>query len=210
MNPNRKIRLMLVDDHFLLRMGLAASLNAELDVDVVAEASNGEEAVRLFQQYEPDVTMMDYRLPAMSGVEATAIIRKQCPQARIVMLSIYDGEEDVYRAMQAGALGYLLKSVKREMLLEAIRTVHSGQRYLQPEVATRLAERTTHLELTTREKEVLGLIVKGWSNKEIAASLSLAETTIKIHVSAILCKLHVDDRTQATTAAIQRGLVHLE
>jgi DNA-binding NarL/FixJ family response regulator len=210
MQPVQKIRVMFVDDHFLLRIGLAASLSVEQDISVVAEASDGESAISLFRQHRPDITVMDWRLPGLSGVETTAAILQEFPEARIVMLSIYDGEEDIYRAMQAGALGYLLKSVKRETLLEAIRAVHAGKRFMQPEVASRLAERVAHTELSEREEEVLRLIVKGRSNKEIASALFLAEITVKIHVSSILNKLCVQDRTQAATVAIQRGLVHLE
>ena len=210
MKPIRKIRLLLVDDDFLLRIGLAASLSLERDMVVVAEAGNGEEAIELCAQHRPDIIIMDWRLPGMNGVETTGIIRKEFPTVQIVMLSIYDGEEDVYRAVQAGALGYLLKTVQREELLQAIRAVHVGQRYLQPAVASRLAERVAHVELTEREAEVLRLIVKGLSNKEIADALHLSEITIKIHVSSVLAKLKVSDRTQATTAAIKRGIIHLD
>jgi DNA-binding NarL/FixJ family response regulator len=210
MKPVQKIRLMFVDDHFLLRIGLATSLSVERDIVVVAEANDGEEAVKLFRQHQPDVTVMDWRLPGLSGVETAAAIRREFPDARIVMLSIYDGEEDIYRAMQAGAMGYLLKSAKRETLLEAIRAVNMGKRFMQPEVASKLAERVAHIELSEREEGVLRLIVKGLSNKEIASALSLAEITVKIHVSSVLNKLQVQDRTQAVTVAIRRGLVHLE
>ncbi len=206
----KRVRLMLVDDHFAVRVGMAASLRFESDLDVVAEAATGEDAIRLYDEHQPDVVVMDWRLPGISGVEALGEIRKRNPNARIVMLSMYEGEEDVYRAMEAGACGYVLKSADLNEVLSAIRAVARGEKYLTPILAGRLAERMTRTPLTDRELEVLRLIVDGHSNKEIAAKLGLAEITIKQHVSSVLEKLKVQDRTQATTAAIQRGIVHLE
>ncbi len=201
---------MLVDDHFAVRVGMSTSLKFENDIDVIAEAATGEDAIKLFEEHQPDVVVMDWRLPGMSGVDALIEIRKRNPRARVVMLSMYEGEEDVYRAIESGASGYVLKSADLNEVLSAIRVVASGGRYLMPVLAGRLAERMTRAPLTERELEVLRLIVEGHSNKEIAAKLGLAEITIKQHVSNVLEKMNVQDRTQATTAAIQRGIVHLE
>ncbi|MFT6617683.1 MAG: two-component system NarL family response regulator [Limisphaerales bacterium] len=205
-----RIRVMLVDDHFAVRVGMAASLKFEDDIDIIAEAGSGEDAVRLFDELKPDICVMDWRLPGISGVEAIREIRKKHKDAKIIMLSVYEGEEDVFRAMEAGASAYILKSADRPEVLDAIRTVLSGHKYLPPILAGRLADRMTRSGLTARERGVLDLIVGGNSNKEIAAKLGLAEITVKQHVSSVLDKLNVQDRTQATTAAIQRGIVHLE
>jgi DNA-binding NarL/FixJ family response regulator len=210
MSEPSKIRVMLVDDHFAVRMGMAASLKFEDDIEVVAEAGSGEEALTLYREHRPDIAIMDWRLPGMSGVEALTAIRKEFPKARIMMLSVYEGEEDVYQAMKAGAAAYVLKSADREEVLQAIRTVHRGGKFLPPLLAARMADRVTRGTLTEREQGVLERIVEGHSNKEIAAQLGLAEITIKQHVSSILVKLGVQDRTQAATAAIQRGIVHFE
>jgi DNA-binding NarL/FixJ family response regulator len=201
---------MLVDDHFAVRVGMAASLKFEDDIDIIAEAGSGEDAIKLFDELEPDICVMDWRLPGISGVEAIREIRKKHANAKIIMLSVYEGEEDVFRAMEAGASAYVLKSADRPEVLDAIRTVLSGHKYLPPILAGRLADRMTRSDLTARERGVLDLIVGGNSNKEIAAKLGLAEITVKQHVSSVLEKLNVQDRTQATTAAIQRGIVHLE
>jgi len=210
MSEPSKIRVMLVDDHFAVRMGMAASLKFEDDIEVVAEAGSGEEALTLYREHRPDIAIMDWRLPGMSGVEALTAIRKEFPKARIMMLSVYEGEEDVYQAMKAGAAAYVLKSADREEVLQAIRTVHRGGKFLPRLLAARMADRVTRGTLTEREQGVLERIVEGHSNKEIAAQLGLAEITIKQHVSSILVKLGVQDRTQAATAAIQRGIVHFE
>jgi two-component system NarL family response regulator len=210
MSDSQKIRIMLVDDHFAVRVGLAASLKFEPDMEVVAEGSNGPDAIALYGQHKPDVVVMDWRLPGMSGVEATAGIRAKFPEARVVMLSMYDGEEDIYRAVEAGASGYILKSSEREDLLGAIRAVHQGDRYFPAKVATLLQQRMARVPISDREMQVLRLVVKGRANKEIASDLGIAEITVKQHVSHILEKLGVMDRTQAATAAIQRGIVHLE
>ncbi|MBG88149.1 MAG: DNA-binding response regulator [Verrucomicrobiales bacterium] len=209
-DEKKKIRVMLVDDHFAVRVGMAASLKFEEDIDIIAEAGSGEDAVKLFAEHKPDVCVMDWRLPGISGVEAVQEIRKDHPDAKIIMLSVYEGEEDVFRAMEAGASAYVLKSADRPEVIEAIRTVLGGNKYLPPILAGRLADRMTRSELTSRERGVLDLIVAGNSNKEIAAKLGLAEITVKQHVSSVLDKLNVQDRTQAATAAIQRGIVHLE
>ncbi len=205
-----KIRLLVVDDHLIFRVGLLESIHTEPDLTVIAEATTGPEAVELYRQHQPDITMMDLRLPLLNGVEATSAICKEFPEARIIVLTTYEGHEDIYRALQAGACAYLVKTVMREELIKAIRTVHHGQSYLPPEVAVRLAHRQSRADLSSRELEILQLIVKGKSNKEIAASLSIAEVTVKVHVRHLLQKLSVSDRTQAVTAAIQSGMVHLD
>jgi two-component system, NarL family, response regulator len=204
-----KIRIVVVDDHFVVRMGLSGSINMEEDMMVVAEASNGQQAIQLYRQQAPDIVLMDLRLPVIDGTATAMAICKEYPEARIIMLSTYDGDEEIYRSFQAGVRSYLLKSVSREELLAAIRAVHAGQRYIPPAVAARLAERVPFSDLSVREMEVLGLIVKGMSNKEIAAALSITEVTTKLHVGHILTKLKVNDRTQAATSALQRGIIRL-
>jgi DNA-binding NarL/FixJ family response regulator len=210
MTAEKKIRIMVVDDHFVVRMGLKGSINLEEDMAVTTEASTGEQAVTLYQQERPDVVLMDLKLPGLSGAEATKTICQEFPDASIIMLSTHDGEEDIYRSLQAGARAYLLKTAARNELIDTIRSVHAGERCISPAVGTRLAERMMHPELTSREIDVLKLIVKGRSNKEIAADLTIAEVTVKLHVGHILAKLKVNDRTQATTTALQRGIIHLD
>lgn len=202
--------ILISDDHAVVREGLAAMLSRRAEMQVVAEASNGTQAVALALQHKPDVLLMDLRMPQMGGVEAIRAIRAEWPEARVIVLTTYDGDEDIYRALQAGAKGYLLKDTPREELLEAIRAVHAGRKHIPPEVAAKLAERLTSETLTEREREVLQLIVAGQSNKEIGASLNITEGTVKVHVNGLLGKLGVSDRTQAVTEALRRGLVHLE
>src|SRR5580658_1770517 len=209
-DPKGKIRVMVVDDHFVVRMGLAGSINVEPDMTVGAEATTGEQAIAAYRQNRPDIVLMDLKLPGISGVEATKAICEEFPGAPIIMLSTHDGEEDIYRSLQAGARAYLLKTVDRQELIDTIRSVHAGERCISPAVGARLAERMTHPDLTAREVEVLQLIVKGRSNKEIASDLSIAEVTVKLHVGHILTKLRVNDSTQATTTALQRGIIHLD
>jgi DNA-binding NarL/FixJ family response regulator len=208
-NSSNQIRLLVVDDHNIVRSGLTALIGTEPDMTVVAEATNGQQAIDLFRQHQPDVTLMDLRLPLIGGVEAITSIRKEFPTARIIVLTTYDGDEDIYRALQAGACGYLLKGMLADELLEAIRAVHSGLRRIPAAVAQRLADRMGGPELTPREVEVLNLIVKGNSNKEIGAALFIGEATVKTHVNNILGKLGASDRTQAATMALQRGIIHL-
>ena len=210
MKNSKAIRILVVDDHFMVRMGLSASLNVEPDMEVVAEADNGEAAVEAFRKYRPNLVMMDLRLPKMSGTDCTAAILREFPDAHILMLSTHSGEEEIYRAMRAGARGYVLKSVLREELLRAIREVSEGRRYLDPVVAPLLAERLSHRSLTSREVEVLQMVAKGLGNKEIGTALNIAEVTVKLHVSHVLEKLNVKDRTQASTVALQRGIISLE
>jgi two-component system NarL family response regulator len=207
MNP---IRVLVADDHFVVRMGLRAVIDPEPDMKVVAEANTGQQAVQLFQHHHPDVTLMDLRMPVMNGVEATRAIREDSPNARVIVLTTYDGDEDIYRALEAGARAYLLKEMQREELLEVIRAVHAGQRRVPPAVGARLAEAMPRSELTRRELEVLGLVVKGFSNKRIGDALTITEGTVKIHMNNILGKMGVADRTEAATAAIRRGIIHLE
>jgi DNA-binding NarL/FixJ family response regulator len=210
MDEGNLIRILVADDNFLVRLGLGAVLNAQSGMTVIAEAGNGRQAVELFRQHAPDIVLMDLRMPLMTGVQATRAIRSEYPGARIIVLTTYDGDEDIYRALQAGARAYLLKDVLREDLLAAIRAVHAGQRHIPPAVAARLAERLPLSDLTARELEVLALIVKGMSNSEIGAALTISTGTVKIHVNNILSKLGVSDRTQAATTALQRGIVHLD
>ena len=209
MTVSRQIRIMLVDDHFLVRMGLLGTLGAEQDMTVVAEAENGTEAVAQFRRFQPDVTLMDLRLPGMDGIECTAAIRREFPKARVIVLSTYDGDEDIHRALETGAAGYLLKEIQREDLLRAIRDVHRGNRCLPPAVAERLAQRPVGCDLTARELSVLERIVGGMSNRQIGDDLSISEGTVKTHVNSILSKLGVSDRTQATVTALDRGIVRL-
>ena len=207
---NKKIRIMVVDDHYVVRMGLVTSINIEPDMIVEIEASTGQQAIAHFRRHRPDIVLMDLKLPGMSGVEATITIRKEFPDASIIMLSTHDGEEDIYRSLQAGARTYLLKTAAREELIHTIRAVHAGERCISPAIGARLAERMTHTELTSRELDVLKLIATGKSNKEIGSALQIAEVTVKLHVGHILAKLKVSDRTQAATTALRRGILHLD
>jgi DNA-binding NarL/FixJ family response regulator len=203
-------RILVVDDHFMVRMGLSSSLNAEEDMEVIAETGSGEDSVNAYREHRPNLVLMDVRLPKMSGPEAVAAIMREFPDACILMLSTHSGEEEIYRSLQAGARGYILKSAMREELLRAIRQVRDGKRYLDPVVAPLLAEHLTHRPLTNRELEVLKMVAKGMGNKEIAGSLKIAEVTVKLHVSHVLEKLNVKDRTEAATAALKRGILSLD
>ena len=205
-----KLKIMLVDDHYLVRMGLRSIIALEPDMTVVAEASTGEQARILYRQHRPDVTLMDLRLPGINGSETVHEIRMEFPDARIMMISTYVGDEEIYGALQAGAMAYLVKTVQREELTAAIRKVAAGQRHIPPEVAARLADRVTRSQLSSRELEVLRLLVGGRRNREIAGALVISEGTVKLHVSSILGKLGAADRTEAVTVALQRGIVQLE
>jgi len=208
-NLSQKISVMVVDDHPLIRVGIAAIVNARADMTVVAQAGTGEEALELFRRNKPDVTLMDLRLPGIGGVEAIAAMRTTRPDARFIVVTTYDGDEDIHRALEAGAQGYIIKGMPYQTLVEAIHRVHLGKRFLPPPVANALASRMPDSDLSPREKEVLLLLVAGRSNKEIAQTLDITEATVKSHVSTILMRLGVDDRTQAVVTALQRGLVHL-
>jgi len=201
---------MLVDDHHIVRAGLAALLNRQEDIKVVAEAEDGAAAVTLYRTVKPDVVLMDARMPGMSGAEATAAIREKFPAARIIMLTTYDGAEDIHRALEAGARGYLLKKMRGPEVLRAIREVFAGQRFIPQAVGSRMAERVPGSQLTRREIEVLRLLAKGLSNKEIAVKLDFTEHAAKSHLKNILGKLGVEDRTKAVVTALQRGIVELE
>jgi DNA-binding NarL/FixJ family response regulator len=207
-NPE-KIKVMVVDDHPLMRVGVASIINARPDMAVVAQTGTGEEALALFPQHKPDVTLMDLRLPNMSGVDAIRAIRGRWPSARFVVLTTYEGDEDIHRALEAGAKGYVIKGMPYQTLIDALLRVHSGGRFLPPPVARALAARMPDSELSAREQEVLRHLVGGMTNKEIANLLGITEATVKCHVSTILMRLNVSDRTQAVVTALQRGLVHL-
>jgi len=210
MNQNEKMKVMVVDDHPLMRVGIAAIINARADMTVVAQAGTGEQAVALFHRHKPDITLMDLRLPGETGgVEAIAAIRSKSPRARFIVVTTYDGDEDIHRALEAGAQGYVIKGMPYQTLVDALQKVHSGGRFLPPPVARALAQRLPDSDLSSRELEVLRLLVSGNSNKDIAHLLGIAEATVKSHVSTILMRLDVEDRTQAVVAALQRGLVHL-
>jgi two-component system NarL family response regulator len=210
MDQQNSIRILVADDHPLLREGLIALLGRQPDMKVIAEAEDGNQALVLFRQHRPDIALVDLRMPGIGGLEVTQVICKEFPNAKIIVLTTYDGDEDIYRALQAGAKSYLLKEMPRKDLLETVRLVHSGKRHIPAEVASKLAERTYSSELSDRELDVLKLIVKGKGNKEIAGLLELTEGTVKSYIHHIFSKLGVTDRTEAATIALQRGIVHLD
>jgi DNA-binding NarL/FixJ family response regulator len=204
------ITILAVDDHPLVRTGLASVIGSQPDLRLVAEASNGEEALEAYREHRPEIVLMDLRMPVMDGVSAIKAIRDEYPNARIIALSTYEGDEDIHRALEAGAKGYLLKDMLRTELLIFIRNVYRGFKGIPPAVAAKIAEYTPRIELTPRELEVLELIARGRSNPEIATALGRAESTMKVHVRSILQKLGTDDRTEAVTIAIRRGILHLD
>ena len=203
------ISILIAEDHLIARVGVKTILDAQPDMKVVAEASNGAQAVELYRQHRPDVTLMDVRMPVMSGLEAIAAIRKEFADARLIALSTYGGDEDIHRTLEAGARAYLTKDVLHDELIRSIHAVYEGGTYLPPAVAAALEARSEGADLSAREMQVLALIVEGRGNKQIAYDLGIAEHTVKNHVKSILSKLRVEDRTQAATAAIQRGIIHL-
>jgi DNA-binding NarL/FixJ family response regulator len=207
--PQQKIRVLCVDDHPLVRKGIAAILGNEADMLLVAEAENGRDAVELFRKHRPDVTLMDLQMPVLDGTSAVKLIRAEDPEAKIIALTSYDGDQNVYRALEAGVRGYILKESVHAEILNAIRIVHSGGKLMSPEAAQRLTEYFPEAALTPREVEVLTLVARGLANKEIAARLGTASGTIKMHVQNILGKLEAADRTQAVTIALKRGIIHL-
>ena len=204
------IRILTVDDHPLLRKGVAALVNAEADMKLVAEASNGEEAVEAFRSHRPDVTLMDLQMPGLDGLAAIGRIREDFPNARIIVLTTYTGDIQVLRALKAGARGYILKGHVHKELLETIRAVHAGQKRIPPDIAAELAEHAMDDELTEREIDVLRLVAAGNGNKQIADQLSIGEATVKGHVTNILSKLGANDRSHAVTIGLKRGIIELD
>jgi two-component system, NarL family, response regulator len=209
MSQATTIRVLIADDHAIFRQGLATIINRDLDMQVIAQAENGEQAIALFEEHQPDVTLMDLRMPEVEGVAAISAICAIAKSARIIVLTTYDSDEDIYRGLQAGAKGYLLKETEPDELLNAIRTVHRGQQYIPPDVGAKLVQRMSNPELSERELEVLRSLAQGMSNADIAAALSIGEGTVKSHVNRILNKLDVSDRTQAVIVAVKRGIVSL-
>lgn len=209
MNQSNIIRVLVADDHPVVAQGLVALLECEADITVVGQAYDGYQAVELFRQNQPDVTLMDLRMPKMDGVAAISAICTQFDNARIIVVTTYDSDENIYRGLRAGAKGYLLKDAEPDELLVAIRTVHSGKKYIPPDIGAKLAQRMSNPQLSDRELEVVQLMVAGKSTQEISTALSIAESTVKYHVNNILSKLGVSDRTQAIVAALKRGLVSI-
>jgi two-component system, NarL family, response regulator len=205
-----EIMVMLVDDHPAFRKGMAALIESEPDLRVVAETGDGNEALEVYRRSRPDVVLMDLRLPGMGGVEAIIAIRKEFPDARVIVLTTFDLDEDIFRAIQSGAKSYLLKDTPDDELAEAIRSVYAGKQLLSSKLAERLAVRRKRADLSQRESEVLQLLTKGRSNKEISSSLFISEDTVKAHLKSLFIKLNVKDRTEAAISAIQHGIVHLE
>lgn len=204
-----QIRVFSVDDHPLLREGIAALVNNQPDMVLVAEASNGAEAIQLFKQHLPDVTLMDLRLPDMSGIDIVIAIRSEFPEARIIMLTTFEGDVEIHRALQAGARGYLLKNMPPSELLDVIRQVHAGKKRIPPEIASQLAEHMSDQNLTEREVEVLRQVADGNRNRDIAKNLFISEETVKVHIKHIMEKLGAADRTQAVSIGIRRGIIQL-
>lgn len=209
MKADNRIRIIVADDHFVVRMGLSALVNTEPDMEVVGEAVDGVQAVNLYAQTKPDLVLMDLRMPVKDGIQATKDIRTRFPEARVLMLTTFDGDTDIHRAIQAGAQGYVLKNSTGDELIPALRAVAKGRRWIPKEIATRLASRNLFEELTARELEVLHQMAKGRANKEIGDVLNITEYTVKDHLKNILGKLRVTDRTEAVTVAVQRGIIHL-
>lgn len=209
-DADERVRVLVADDHPVVRSGLAAVLTQEPDLLLVAQAENGERAVALYREHRPDVVLMDLRMPVMNGVEAIGTITREFPGARILALTTYEGDADIRRALDAGARGYLLKDMLLTDVITAIRTVRRGERVIPIPVAARLAEYPERSSLTGRELEVLELVARGLSNKEVADAIGRTDETVKIHLKNIFAKLNVDDRTGAVTVALSRGLIHLE
>ena len=204
-----RIRVLCVDDHAIVRQGIALLIGLRSDMEVVAAAASGEEALTLFETTHPDVTLMDLQLPAMSGLDAIRAIRRRHPDSRIVVLTMYEGDEDIHRALQAGAAAYLLKDTLADDLVRVIREVHQGRRPVQPDVEARLSQRAGQPTLTPREVQVMELIARGFRNKEIATSLGISDETAQVHVKNVLAKLKVHDRSAAISVAARRGIIHL-
>jgi DNA-binding NarL/FixJ family response regulator len=209
MNEPSRIRVFSVDDHPLLREGIAAIINNQQDMEVIAQAANGQDAIQHFKKHQPDVTLMDLRLPDMSGIDAMVAIRAEFPEARIILLTTFEGDVEIKRALEAGARGYLLKSMPPKELVEAIRQVHAGKKRIPPQLAAQLAEHMSDEALTTREIEVLAQIAGGNRNRDIAEQLFISEETVKVHIKHIMEKLGASDRTQAVAIGIRRGIIQL-
>lgn len=209
MKETAKIRVLIVDDHPIMRIGIAAIVEATPDMTTVAQTGSGEQFLELYEKHLPDITLMDLRLPGISGVEAIRTVMSRHPDAKFVVLTTYEGDEDIHQALEAGARSYIIKGMPHDALVSALRRVHAGGRFLPPPVSRALSSRVPNSDLSAREREVLKLIVRGRSNKEIAVDLGIAESTVKCHVSEILMRLNVNDRTQAVVTALQRGLIHI-
>jgi len=208
MKKTSPIRILIVDDHYVVRMGLTAMVNTEPDMEIVAEASDGPQAIALFTKFNPDVTLLDLRMPLVGGTEVAVAMRKQNKTARILILSALSGDEDIHKALEAGVAGYVLKDSTEEKLIPAIRAVAAGQRWIPQDVAQRLSSRRLFEELTSRELQVLTKLINGMANKQIADAMNISENTVKGFLKNILAKLHVADRTEAVAVAIQRGIIH--
>jgi DNA-binding NarL/FixJ family response regulator len=209
MKKGDKLGILVADDHFLIRLGLIGLVNFEPNMMIVGEANDGNQAVELFIKHKPDIVVMDLRMPGKGGIEATIEIRNQDPNARVLMLTTFDGDSDIYRAFEAGAQGYILKNSTGEELIPAIRAVAAGEKWIPKAIAKRLTSRKLFEDLTPREMKVMELLIKGLANKQIADALSISEYTVKDHLKRIYTKLQVVDRTEAVTAALQRGIIHL-
>jgi DNA-binding NarL/FixJ family response regulator len=205
----KPIKILIVDDHPIMRIGIAALIASSSEMVTVGQAGSGEEAIEQHALRKPDITLMDLRLPGISGVETIRRIRSTSPEARFIVLTTYEGDEDIHQAMEAGASGYLVKGLPQQALASAVRRVHAGGRYLPSPMSQMLASRTPDSSLSAREREVLELVAKGNSNREIGAALGISEATVKCHVSVILMRLSASDRTQAVVTGLQRGLIHL-
>jgi len=206
---SNKIRIMVIDDQAVVRQGFVSLINTVADMEVIAQGVNGQQAVELYREHQPDITLMDLRMPLKSGVEAIAAIRHEFPEARIIVLTTYDGDEDIYRALQAGARGYLLKNMPPVELLDVIRQVHDGKKRIPPEIASQLLEHLSDEGLTEREVEVLREVADGNRNREIAERLFISEETVKVHIKHIMEKLGANDRTQAVAIGVRRGIIQL-
>jgi DNA-binding NarL/FixJ family response regulator len=209
MKKSEKTRILIADDHYIVRIGLVALINIESDMEVVAEAADGAEAIEMFDKYNPDLVLLDMHMPVKNGIETTKEIRSRFPASRILILTAFDGDEEIHRALQAGAQGYVFKNSSGKKLIPALRTVLAGQLWIPQEVASRLEARKSFEELSPREIQVVNELAQGLANKEIAETLGITEHTVKDHLKNILAKLHVADRTEAVTTAIQRGIIHI-
>lgn len=203
------IRVLVIDDHPIVRLGISAMVNSQPEMTVVGQAATGQDAIRIFHESQPDIVLVDLRLPDMSGVEVIRTLCRSGPGVKFIVLTTYDGDEDIFQALEAGAAGYLIKGMSHEVLLKGLRQVHKGKQYVPTEVSQKLSARNPHAVLSDRERQVLQLIAQGSSNKAIASLLGITEGTVKCHVGVILEQLNVTDRTQAVLAALRRGLVHL-